>query len=175
MRNVPDSILARLPKNGGVVCVPFVNSNSLSRSGESRRRRPSGSNRRRNEAGIRPTRSGGKDRSRRVAQGARPADGDRRTGRRSHRAHSESGRRRSRRHRQRLRRNHRERRRLGGRLDVPNRFAGARAARQMRRGSSPSWRAATSSEFSNRRKTSPLGSRRRVRRRMRRSSNWIKE
>ena len=25
-RNVPDSILARLPKNGGIVMVPFVNS-----------------------------------------------------------------------------------------------------------------------------------------------------
>ena len=127
-RNVPDSILARLPKNGGVVMVTFVPAfvsqevnvrgrDAANQAGEDARRR------------LGERHGGGAGARCEMAARRTRAHGDARAGGRPHRARAQGGGRRPRRHRQRLRRDHRRRR------------SGSRTCRRSRR-CSPSCRGA---------------------------------
>ena len=133
-RNVPDDILAQLPKNGGVVMVNFFSGFVVPEPALREKRGP----RRAQEDAPGPRRP--RPGVRRVVRGAPPArDGRRR--RRPHRPHRQGRRDRPRRHRLRLRRHHvharRPRRRLllsqADRRTPPARLLGGRRAQDPRR------------------------------------------
>ena len=114
-RNVPDSILQRLPKNGGVVMVTFVPAFVSNEVAQYEKRETEENER--ISAEVADTAEVSR-RMEAVERGATRAPGDTGAGGRSHRARAQGGGRGPRRHRQRLRRDHERAGGTGGRLDL---------------------------------------------------------